>query len=774
MSFGLPLMLLGLVGVAIPVIIHLLNRRRFDVVEWGAMQFLQISQTTRRRLLIEELLLLVLRMGLIAILVCALAAPFTTSPLLAGLGARDNRDVVLVFDGSYSMGYAQGGTTAHDAARAWAHALLDGLSAGDTVALLQAKQQVVPVLEPTHDWQRAREAIDSLPGPRGACDWPQAVQAALKLLDQARRPRRDVIVLTDGQRFGWADEASLLRWELLAQQLRGRPEPQPRVWVVSLDPHRPANPPNWAVAPLRPSRGVASVGQQVVFRTALELHGQQEYQPPYRLRLEVDERPAGDLKPPTAARLEKGQVPLSFSHRFTTPGSHLVSVIVEPDPPAGQRPPGYVLRDHLPGDNRQDFAVEVVPALPVLLVDGDTRPNPRRRGSDFLRDALAPARDPAPVVLTRVLPVQEFDAADLAADLGKEPGSRPRVLVLCDVPRLTPAQDEAVARFLAEGGGVLVTLGERAEAQHYNEQLYRGGQGWLPARLDEILGSEADLGRAASPLPGSFHHPALDLFREATAGGLAEARFPRWWKVTTPGRGSASVPVALLASNDPLLVERVTPSGSPATGRGRVLLATVPLDNSWRTNLTDLPAFAPLVHELIYYLAAARATEQNVAPGQPLRYRPANADGLVRLTLQPPGAPARPLEVGEPGRVDSSRDAGVYTARLSTEHGRPVLVYEDTRDPGVYRLTATDGQPVYYVVQPDARESDLAPCTPADRERVAQLVPHLAYAEDQETVLGAVSTEAASQELWGWFLAGVIGLLCGEVWLTRRMAQNRA
>ena len=52
MGFGLNLlMLLGLAGLAIPPIIHLLNRRRYDVVHWGAMQFLEISETTRRRLL---------------------------------------------------------------------------------------------------------------------------------------------------------------------------------------------------------------------------------------------------------------------------------------------------------------------------------------------------------------------------------------------------------------------------------------------------------------------------------------------------------------------------------------------------------------------------------------------------------------------------------------------------------------------------------------------------------------------------------------------------
>src|SRR5262249_30617289 len=152
--------------------------------------------------------------------------------------------------------------------------------------------------------------------------------------------------------------------------------------------------------------------------------------PPHRLRLEVDGRPVADLKAPAAARLEKGQVPLSFTHRFPTAGSHLVSVVVEPDPPPEQRPAGYALKDHLPGDNRQDLAIEIVPALPVLLVDGDDRPNPKHRGTDFLRDALAPARDRTPAVLARVVPAQEFTPARLVSDLGKEPGTKPRVLVL--------------------------------------------------------------------------------------------------------------------------------------------------------------------------------------------------------------------------------------------------------------------------------------------------------------------------------------------------------
>src|SRR5881227_390319 len=105
MTFGLNTwMLVGLVALIIPPLIHLLNRRRYDVVDWGAMQFLQVSEVTRRRLLIEELLLMLLRMGLIAVLVLALAGPYTDDSPLAS-GQRTNRDVVLVFDGSASMSF---------------------------------------------------------------------------------------------------------------------------------------------------------------------------------------------------------------------------------------------------------------------------------------------------------------------------------------------------------------------------------------------------------------------------------------------------------------------------------------------------------------------------------------------------------------------------------------------------------------------------------------------------------------------------------------------
>ena len=640
-----PWMLIGLSAILIPPIIHLLNRRRYEVVDWGAMQFLQLSEVTRRRLFIEELLLMLLRMGLIAVLVLALAGPFLTSSSLARLTPCANRDVVLVFDGSYSMGSTGKEGIPHEKAKEWARAFVADLTPGDSVAILQAKEQVVPVLaEPSHDPVRVRQYLKELPAPAGGCDWRPALQEAAVILSRSQRAEREIILLSDGQRFGWADRDSLLRWSFLASELGlDQPEPsagqlRPRFWVVNVAAERETDPPNWSLTPLETNRLLAPAGRDVVFRTAMDLHGQKAYTPPHRVRLEVDGRFIRNLEAPHAAQLQNGRVPFSFTQAFAEPGSHLVSVILEADPPPEQRPANYAIKDELPGDNRQDFAIEVVRALPVLIVDGDTEPKEKNR-VDFLRQALE-VRDPTPVVRTRVVPIKEFDPALLAApetNKADEGAVRPRVLILRDIARLTAAQQEAIGQFLADGGGVLVTLGPRAQAETYNVQLYRGGKGWLPAHLEGVEPSTGERPLplkpedTAHPAPGGSDHPALRLFVEKPKDGQGPGRFPQlgrvrfshWWKLavgpasrqsTEVGPASRrSVQVAALrtaTAEYPFLVEWIDPNRA-----GRLLQCAVPFDDSWGPELIRSESFLPLVHELVYYLAGACSAEFNLEPG---------------------------------------------------------------------------------------------------------------------------------------------------------------
>src|SRR5262249_21582759 len=98
------------------------------------------------------------------------------------------------------------------------------------------------------------------------------------------------------------------------------------------------------------------------------------------------------------------------------------------------------------------------------------------------------------------------------------------------------------------------------------------------------------------------------------------------------------------------------------------------------------------------------------------------------------------------------------------------LIHDDTREPGVYRLTTPRGKIVYYVAQADPRETeDLTPCSAEERQQVAAILP-VSYVEEPTDVLAGPS---AAREIWWWLMLAVVVFLCGEVWLTRRIVKGR-
>ena len=100
-----------------------------------------------------------------------------------------------------------------------------------------------------------------------------------------------------------------------------------------------------------------------------------------------------------------------------------------------------------------------------------------------------------------------------------------------------------------------------------------------------------------------------------------------------------------------------------------------------------------------------------------------------------------------------------------------LVVFKETSAPGVYRLR-TAAETYSYVVESDPRESDLAPCDDKDWEAIAEYLP-MTYIADRDPMNSPLAKELYSQELWWWLLLGVIGLLCLEVWMTRRIVKGR-
>ena len=99
LGFANPALLYGLAAASVPILIHLLNRRKYREVPWAAMRFLLAAvRKNRRRVRVEQWLLLAVRTLIILLVVAAMARPFLESMGVVIVGRRVHR--VLVLDAS--------------------------------------------------------------------------------------------------------------------------------------------------------------------------------------------------------------------------------------------------------------------------------------------------------------------------------------------------------------------------------------------------------------------------------------------------------------------------------------------------------------------------------------------------------------------------------------------------------------------------------------------------------------------------------------------------
>jgi hypothetical protein len=468
-------------------------------------------------------------------------------------------------------------------------------------------------------------------------------------------------------------------------------------------------PSNFALAPVTASRGVVKVGQTLTFRSAVHLSGFEQFARPKTLTVLVNGKRHEDLSLPRNSDLKEGQIPLQWQMKYDKPGPHVVSLFLDAD--SGS--------DALVADNQQHIVIDAVAELPVLLIDGELKPV-GESSAFFVQQALS---------AKRVVSYADLKPATIIKE-------KPAVVVLADAPRLEPSVIEAMDRFLSDGGGLLIAVGERVarEKAYYNDKLHRQGQGWLPARLLDVASSKD----GERPEPRGFQHAALDVFRAAPGGVMSQVRFEKWWKSQVDPKARATA-IAWLSGGDPFLFEM-------PYKKGRVILCTTPLDRSWGSTLPNGAEFPVLVNELVFYLAGASQGATTLRNGEPIR-------------LPDPGGSIKKLTVDTP-MERKERDVKSWP-----------WTFADTGAIGVYRVQAEDRR-WSYLVPPDLRESDLTRCSDADWRQVRERLP-AAWQEGAAPTPTTESSESQRKELWWLFLIGVIGLLCCELWLTRRMAMAR-
>ncbi len=717
-----PWMLAGMAGVLLPVLIHLLARRRLPIIDWGAMQFLQTSPYSRRSFSIDDWLLLLFRMLALALLAVALARPWIRGNLLGWTRWSPPRDVSVVIDGSFSTAVPVDGKPLHEELRNRVRSLIGGLSAGSTVQLFDVRDAVVPLMPHRSAATSATtKLLQELQPPTGSSNLPAAILIASRDLLDTGHVHRDVIVFADDQSRAWRPE-DLAAWSAVDGQWKQAAVP-PRVSVILSRPREDAVADvGWEQASIARERLVP--GQTVTVQGQLKNWSTTPQQ--RRVGCLLNGRPIAEHQ--TTVRLPPGfTTPVSFEVRLPTQGQHALSLRSE--------------ADALPGNDHVEFVAEIVTGVKVLLVDGTPADDPLRSEIFFAKAALENAADTGGWVNLTTMPIAELTAEQLSAQ---------DVVVLANVSPIDAEKVAALEQFVTHRGAVIMTLGDQSAIT--DEERFTEWRGWLPVALTQwhdpaAAGTETHVDAESLTLPW------LERFRPERGGELCDAAFRGWWSTSLPAREDGGKPqvLARFANGDPWLI-------SARHGRGTVVVATSTLDADGNT-LPARPDYVAWLHELILAMSEP-PQRRNVGVGEVMHRQSATNGKKPVEWFDPWGTP---LVVEEAGISSLARWPGIYVVATTDEKRARGI------DP---QLLCGRPDVEVFAAQSDGAESDRTPLTDADRATIAAGRP-LRFYDSVDDWQRHQAADAPRSEL-GWsVLWFVLGLLMTESLITRRRA-NRA
>jgi hypothetical protein len=233
-----------------------------------------------------------------------------------------------------------------------------------------------------------------------------------------------------------------------------------------------------------------------------------------------------------------------------------------------------------------------------------------------------------------------------------------QAVVLCNVAAIPDAALSRLKDFLRRGGGLLIFLGDRVEANDYNQKLFDASPSILPARLGAkrivSAGSPEKITRIEAK------HPALAPFADPILlDSLKSARVTGYFRT----EASSAAALVALGNGDPLALEK-------KSGAGRVVLVSTTADRDW----SDLPvktAYLPLAQSLVGYLQGGKkgSLETGIAAGGAKKF------------LLPPAYVGKRLTITAPDRRERQID-------LAPEGDGAAATFSENDLAGIYRVSA--------------------------------------------------------------------------------------
>jgi hypothetical protein len=581
MTFIHGYLLAGLLLIGVPVLLHLIMRQKPRHLQFPAFRFLrQRHLINRRKLRLQHLLLLLLRMAVIAALCLALARPRVAAQRIGALFGNERPvATVLIFDTSPSMEYNAAGRTRLDEAKQRAHELLDEMDPASQIALLDSGDDTgdggIEWLSPA----LARTRIDGLRIRPANAALNRQVERAMRFLEKAGEgedpPPRFLYLFSDRARACWDAHAG------------PRTPPQGiRTLFVDVGADKPKD---LAIEKVEVVPLLAAPGDRIQIQATVRATGSDF---DTELLCQLDNDPDAERPPDKQAiQLAAGQGRVLVFEREAPPNTSVEATY--------QVTVKHLTADALPFNN-------------VAYATFLTRP--RRKVLTIVADK-PPADEPMPwkawefaMNVGKSFQCEVRPAADADKIADKELHDYAAVCVF----QIAPSAElwAKLARYVRGGGGLMLVPGGDEmgrDLAQYNEQGTKAGL--LPCTLQKIETNPSNqpLIRWSSfptghPITAFFHNVLLtanpDFGKQEAWPGVNA-----FWVVTPANKDAVVLARYADKERHPALLER-------GVERGHVLMFTTPLDareldrnRTWHNYWSDSSFGLVLEDQVCRYLA---------------------------------------------------------------------------------------------------------------------------------------------------------------------------
>lgn len=500
MSFLAPALLAALAAIAIPIVVHLVQRDRRRLVEFPSLMFLRkIPNQTVKRRAIRHWPLLLVRIAAFALLALAFARPFWPGAGGAAAAAGAGRDVVILLDASHSMGYGAVWPRAQAAARQ----AVDSLGPADrgTVALFDSTVEVG--VRAASERAALAAAIDRAAPGAGATRYGPALRAAAGLLESSPLPRREIVLISDFQQTGWDR----------SQETQVPPGVTLRTVAVG----EPAAA-NASLVSMTVARTEAAGGERITASARIVNRGSALVQD-RDIVLDVD----GHREDARRVSAGPGGIETVGFAPFTITGKPV-------------RVTARIGGDALPIDDTFHAVIAADGRIPVLIIEAS---NPGPDASLYVARALAVGGEPG------------FEATLARADgVTPEQIGAASVVILNDTRPPSGAALRALDARVRAGMGLLVVAGDRSTWPDDAPEL-------LPCRPGSPVDRSGTTGGALGYV--DYGHPVFEVFAAPRSGDLTAARMFRY-RPCAPAAGATVL--ARFDDGTPALVERRAGAGT--------------------------------------------------------------------------------------------------------------------------------------------------------------------------------------------------------------------